>query len=133
LNLLGRLMQFVGLQYSAAGDPKGALEMFVRQGKEMDAAGAKGYQFDSNRQIASIYLQMGDVTQAEAYLRRNMALIVEARTSGLPNWRKSYAGLGQSWEAVVEAHRGMIFEARGQFRDAEASYLLAEQRLRGSN
>jgi CHAT domain-containing protein len=131
LNLLGRLMQFAGLQYSAAGDPKRALEIFLRQGREMDAPGAKGYQFDSYRQIASIYLQMGDVAQAEAYLRRNMALIVEARTSGLPGWRTSYAGMGQAMESTVEAHRAMIFEARGQFRDAEVAYLLAEQRLRG--
>ncbi|HEY5962820.1 MAG TPA: CHAT domain-containing protein [Xanthobacteraceae bacterium] len=131
LNQLGRLMQFAGLQYSAAGDPKRALEIFVRQGREMDGPGAKGYQFDSNRQIASIYLQMGDVDQAEAYLRRNMALIVEARTSGMPGWRASYPGLGQNWEAIVESHRAMIFEARGQFRDAEGSFRLAEQRLRG--
>jgi CHAT domain-containing protein len=131
LNLLGRLMQFVGLQFSAAGDPKRALEIFLRQGKEMDGPGAKGYQFDANRQIAAIHLQMGDVAQAEAYLRRNMALIVEARTSGLPGWRTSYAGMGQAMESTVESHRAMIFEARGQFRDAEVSYLLAEQRLRG--
>jgi CHAT domain-containing protein len=131
LNQLGRLMQFAGLQYSAAGDPKRALDIFVRQGREMDGPGAKGYQFDSNRQIASIYLQMGDVGQAEAYLRRNTALIVEARTSGLPGWRASYPGLGQSWEAIVESHRAMIFEARGQFRDAEGSFRIAEQRIRG--
>lgn len=130
-NFVGRLMQFAGLQYSAAGDPKRALEIFVRQGREMDGRGTKGYQFDSNRQVASIHLQMGDVAQAEAYLRKNVALIVEARTSGLPGWRASYPGMGQSWEAIVESHRGTIFEARGQFRDAEVSYRLAEQRLRG--
>ena len=66
LNQLGRLMQFAGLQYSAAGDPKRALEIFARQGREMDGPGAKGYQFDSNRQLAAIYLQMGDIAQAEA-------------------------------------------------------------------
>ena len=131
LNLLGRLQQFVGLQYSAAGDPKRALEIFARQGREMDGPGAKGYQFDSNRQLASIHLQMGDVAQAEAYLRRNMALIVEARTSGLPGWRASYPGLGQNWEGIVESNKAMIFEARGQFREAESSYRIAEQRVRG--
>ena len=131
LNLLGRLQQFAGLQYSAMGDPKRALEIFTRQGREMDGPGAKGYQFDSNRQLASIYLQMGDLGQAEAYLRRNMTLIVEARTSGLPGWRSSYPTRGQNWEAIVESHRAMIFEARGQFRDAEASFRTAEQRQRG--
>ena len=123
LNLLGRLHAVCraaifrgGRSQACAGDFRCA------RAREMDGPGAKGYQFDSNRQIASIYLQMGDVAQAEAYLRRNMALIVEARTSGLPGWRASYPGLGQNWEAIVESHRAMIFEARGQFRDAEASY-----------
>lgn len=131
MNLLGRLMQFAGLQYSAAGDPKRALEIFARQGRETNVPGSKGYMFDSNRQLASIYLQMGDVAQAEAYLSRSMALIVEARTSGLPGWRTSYAGRGQNWEAIVESHKAMVFEARGQFREAEVSYRVAEQRLRG--
>ncbi len=38
--------------------------------------------------------------------------------------------MGQNWEAEVELGRAMIFEARGQFRDAEASYRLGEQRKR---
>ncbi len=90
-------MQFAGCNIRRRADPKRALEIFVRQGREMDGRGTKGYQFDSNRQVASIHLQMGDVAQAEAYLRKNVALIVEARTSGLPGWRASYPGMGQSW------------------------------------
>jgi CHAT domain-containing protein len=73
---------------------------------------------------------MGDVPQAEGYLRRSLAGIQEARTSGLPGWRASYARMGQNWEAEIEGTRAIIFEARGQFRDAEASYRLAEQRKR---
>ncbi len=130
VNQMGRLMQFAGQQHSSAGDPKRALDIFMRQGKEMDAPGGRGFQFDSFRQIAAIHLQMGDVAQAEAYLRRNTTLLVEARTSGLPGWRSTYAQLGQSWEGLVESHRAMVLEARGQFRDAEASYRLAEQRVR---
>src|SRR5205807_566086 len=95
-----------------------------------DLPGAKGYMFDANRQIAAIYIQMGDIAQADAYLRRNVALLQEARTSGLPGWRTSYAGRGQNWEGTVESHRAMILEARGQFREAEDSYRLAEQRVR---
>ena len=71
---------------------------------------------------------MGDLAQAEAYLQRSRALIQEARTSGLPGWRTSYASRGQSFEADFEQHRAAIFEARGQYRDAENSYRLAEQR-----
>jgi CHAT domain-containing protein len=128
-NLMGRLMQFLALQHSAAGDPKKAFEIFQRQLREIATLpGAKGYQFGANLQIISMLVQMGDIAQAEAYLRRSLAGIQEARTSGLPGWRTNYAKLGQSWESDIEFGRAIIFEARGQFRDAEAAYRVAEQR-----
>lgn len=131
-NLMGRLLQFAGLQFSAAGNPKQAMAVFARQVRDSNVKGAKGYLFGGNRSISGFLIQMGDVAQAEAFLRRNTTLIVEARTSGFPGWRTSYAARGQSWEADVEAHRGMIFEARGQFREAETAYRIAEQRRRAS-
>jgi len=97
-----------------------------------DAPGARGHMFGANQQIAMILIQMGDLAQAEAYLRRSEALIQQARASGLPGWRAGYPVRGQSWEASVEATRAMIFEARGQFREAEAAYVLAERRRRAS-
>lgn len=130
-NMMGRLMQLLSLQYAAAGDPKRALEVILRQLRETsNAPGAKGFQFGANRAVASILIMMGDVTQAEAYLRKSQTAIQEARTSGHPNWRASYAKLGQNWESELEGTRGMIFEARGQFSEAEAAYRLAEQRKR---
>jgi CHAT domain-containing protein len=131
-NLMGRLEQFAGLQYSAAGDPKQAFAIFSRQIGETNVPGSKGYLFGGYRQISGILIQMGDIAQAEAFLKRNIALIQEARTSGSPGWRSSYATRGQSWEADVEYNRAIIFAARGQFRDAENSYRLAEQRRRAS-
>ncbi len=71
---------------------------------------------------------MGDIEQAEAYLRRSQALLQEARTSGFPGWRTSYAIYGQSWESDIEFNRAIILEARGQFRDAETAYRQAELR-----
>jgi len=131
LNLMGRLMQFVALQYSAAGDPKKAFEVHQRQLRDVASRpGSQGYQFGANRQISAILIQMGDIAQAEAYQRRNLAAIQEARTSGFPGWRASYATFGQTWESEIEFGRGMVFEARGQFSDAEAAYRLAEQRRR---
>ena len=84
--------------------------------------GAKGLQFNTNRAVASVLIQMGDVAQAEAYVRRSQIAIQEARTSGHPNWRSAYAKFGQSWEGELELSRALIFEARGQFADAEAAY-----------
>ena len=130
-NFMGRIMQLAALQYQNAGDPKKAFELYQRQLRDIAGQpGAKGYQFGANRQIAGLLIQMGDVAQADGYVRRNLQAIQEARTSGLPGWRASYAKMGQNWESELETGRGMIAEARGQFADAEAAYRLAEQRKR---
>jgi hypothetical protein len=71
--------------------------------------GAKGYLFNGYRHISATLIQMGDIPQAEAFLRRNIALIEEARTSGLPGWRSRYPIVGQSWETDVEYNRAIIF------------------------
>jgi CHAT domain-containing protein len=130
--LMGRLQQFAGLQYQAAGNPRRALTIFQDQLRDTDTKGAKGHMFDGNLQLSLIHLQMGDLSQADVYLRKNLTLLQEARTSGLPGWRQSYAVVGQSWEASVENNRGVLFEARGQYREAENAYRLAELRRRAS-
>ncbi|MGY8684615.1 CHAT domain-containing tetratricopeptide repeat protein [Bradyrhizobium sp. UFLA05-153] len=133
-NMMGRLLQLQSVQYALAGDPKRALEIMQRLLREtLNVPGAKGYQFNANRTVASILIQMGDVAQAEAYLRRSLTGIQEARTSGLPGWRASYAKFGQTWEGEIEITRGIIFEARGQFAEAEAAYRAAEVRKRAGN
>jgi len=130
-NMMGRLLQLQAIQYANAGDPKKSLEVLQRMTREIvNAQGGKGYAFNVNRSIAGILIQMGDVAQAEATLRRSLPVLQEARTSGHPNWRKSYARMGQNWESDIEQGRAMIFEARGQFREAEAAYRLGEQRKR---
>jgi CHAT domain-containing protein len=131
-NLMGRITQFAAIEYSAAGDPKKSLEFFQQMLRAAGEKGARGYTFNSTRNLARILVQMGDIAQAEAYLNRSLKLIHEARTSGLPGWRRSYAEKGQNWEAEVEYARGLIFEARGQYREAENSYRLAEIRKRAS-
>jgi tetratricopeptide (TPR) repeat protein len=127
---MGRNTQLLALDYFYAGDLKQSLDIYLRMLRETDVHGAKGYAFSTNRQISNVLAQMGDVPQAEAYLRRSQALIQQARTSGLPGWRDSYQKFGQNWEAEVEFNRALIFEARGQFREAEASYRMMEQRKR---
>ena len=132
-NLLGRMLQLQSLQHAVAGDPKRSLEIMQRLLRESASMpGAKGMQFVTNRGIAAVLIQMGDLSQAEAYLRRSQTAIQEARTSGHPNWRAAYAKFGQSWEGELELARALIFEARGQFADAEAAYRNAELRKRAS-
>src|SRR4029077_6808561 len=132
-HLMGRLIQLASVQKGAAGEPKKALEVLQRLSREVGSRqGAKGLQFATNRQIIGIFVQMADIAQAEGYLRRSLAGIQEARTSGLPGWRATYDKFGQSWESDIDYARGLILEARGQYGEAEAAYRAAELRKRAS-
>ena len=127
---MARYEHFATAQYLAAGNPKEGLEICQRQLREIASTRAQVYVFNVNRKIIALLLQMGDIAQAEAYLRRSVTAITEARTSGLPAWRASYAKFGQLWESELDYGRGLIFEARGQIREAEAAYWSAELRKR---
>ena len=88
---------------------------------------AKGYQFNANRSIAAILIQMGDIAQAEAYLRRSLTAIQEARTSGLAGMARILRQVRPELGGARSRFRAaMIFEARGQFAEAEAAYRIAE-------
>jgi CHAT domain-containing protein len=128
-NVRGRLQQFAGLQYLFAGSPQQALVLFSTQLRDSNL---QGWHFNASQFASNALLQMGDIERAEAHLRKNLALIQQARTSGHPRWRSTYALIGQSWEADVEMQRAMVFEARGQYREAQNAYHLAERRRRAS-
>ena len=117
-----RIRQFITIQKISLGDVKGALQMSQFMVTDANRPGQKGYMFNAQRIAAQVLVQMGDIPQAESYMRRNLTLIQEARTSGLPGWREGYAKAGRSWEGEIEAVRAVVFEARGQFREAEAAY-----------
>src|SRR6202158_2030998 len=122
-----RIRQFITLQKLALGDIKGALQISQFMITDANRPGQKGYLFNAQRIAASLLVQMGDIPQAEGYMRRSLALLQEARTSGLPGWRTSYNTKGRAWEGDVEGIRALIFEARGQFREAEAAYAKARE------
>ncbi|HMM90823.1 CHAT domain-containing protein [Bradyrhizobium sp.] len=131
--LMGRFINLAAQQHAAAGDPKKAVEVYQRLIRETsNQRGARGFLTGANRAIAGFLIQMGDIGQAEAYLRRSQPLIQEGRTSGHPLMRAAYNTYGQNWEAEAEIGRAMIFEARGQYRDAETSYRLGEMRKRAA-
>jgi CHAT domain-containing protein len=127
-NVMGRFLQFLSQEYAATGDPQRGLEINQRQLAGANVAGAKGYALGANVKIAQILIQMGDIEQADAYIHRSDALIHEARTSEAPGWRSSYATKGQDWESIVENGHAIIFEARGQFSEAEKAYRVQELR-----
>jgi tetratricopeptide (TPR) repeat protein len=131
-NLLGRMMQFLGIQYGLVGEPKQALATFEQMIRDVDQPGSQGFLFNIYKQVGGILLQMGDVSKADDYLRRGQLLLEEVRSSTKPGWRNGYAAKGASWESDIESLRAMIFEARGQFGEAQKSYEHAEERKRAS-
>ena len=122
-----RLLQGLALQHAYAANAKKALEVLLRMAREADAKGTRGWLFNTQRHIADAYVTLGDLNQAEAYVRKNNALIGEAR-----GW-KTYVGFRRaSWHADVERGNARMLEVRGQFREAEAAYKRAEAFVRES-
>ena len=118
---LPRLREGLSIQYVAIGDPKRALAVSLGTLGQVNVPGAKGWLFNTQRRISEQYIQLGDFNQAEAYVRKNQALLQEAR-----GWPK-YAGYRRVvWEFQTELSRAYLLEARGQFREAEAAYRRAE-------
>jgi CHAT domain-containing protein len=129
-NLQGRVREAAVRQNQAAGNLKAAIALNEATLRDATDQNSKGYQFGANSRLSAIYLQLGNVVQAETQLRRNLALVQEARTSGLPAWREFYKLYGQWIEGTVENNRGVVLEGRGQLRQAEEAYRASELRGR---
>ena len=86
-----RIRQFITIQKLSLGDVKGALGVSQFMVTDANRPGQKGYTFNARRIAAQVLVQMGDIPQAEGYMRASQAMIQEARTSGLPGWREGYA------------------------------------------
>lgn len=127
-----RIRQFVGMQQRLAGDLKGSIATFQQLIAETDnRPGLGGWLFNALRNITETVLFSGDIAQAENHMRRLEAKIVEMRTSGLPQKREAYAQRGRAFESDLEAARAQVFDARGNYRDAEAAYKKAADYRRG--
>jgi CHAT domain-containing protein len=126
LRFLARTRRLVAMQYKATGNPKDAIAILQVQVGEGAVPGRRGTIISSLRAIAQILISVGDVSQANAYVGRAEAMVLEARGSPNPKWRASYPVYGHGWEADADAARGLIFEARGQYAEAEGAYRRAE-------
>ena len=122
LKQVTRVNQFAALQYIAMGDPKQALTHLHKIIGNGELPNNRGAMIGASGMAARALVSMGDVSQADAYARRVTTRVQEARGSPHPNWRTAYRVYGNSWEAEGDSARGLIFEARGQFKEAEASY-----------
>ena len=126
LRFLARTRRLVALQYQATGNPKDAIAILQVQVGEGNVPGRRGTVISSLRSIAQILVSLGDINGATGYVNRAEAMVSEARGSPNPKWRASYPIYGHGWEADADAAHGLVFEARGQYAEAEASYRRAE-------
>lgn len=118
-----RIRHFIAVRKQVVGDLKSSVAMFQQIIREThNARGLSGYTVPANRSIMHTLIMSGDIGQAEGHLRRIEAFITDIRTSGMPGKRKEYNLRGRSWEADLNTGRAMIFEARGNYRDAEIAY-----------
>src|SRR5579871_2704570 len=130
--LTARLRQFIGIVKMSQGDPAGALQSYQDVNRLANAQHFVGWIINSSWNVIQSSIAIGDVQRAEGYLRQMTAAVTEGRTSGHPNMRDSYRLKGRSWEADFEAARAAVFEAKGQFHDAELSYRRAADYKRAS-
>jgi CHAT domain-containing protein len=118
-----RIQQFVALRKQAAGDLKAAITLFEQMIREThNVPGVSGYSVNARLNIMAALIQSGDTAQAEGHLRQIQAFVTDLRTSGLPAKRKNYDIVGRSWEGDLETARAILFEARGQYSEAETGY-----------
>ena len=80
LNDLARLRQGLAIQYFFLGEPTQALQVLLETARQVNVPGAQGWLFDTQWMIANCYTQLGDLSRAETYVRKNEALIKVART-----------------------------------------------------
>jgi len=129
---LTRVRQFVSLQYRELGDPKDGIAMSDLIVRDGNAPGHRGSMINALANIARTLISMGDVTQAATYAGRIEQLVQEARGSPNPLWRSAYSVYGNAWEAEDNSVRGITFDARGQYPEAEAAYRRSEAFRRAS-
>jgi CHAT domain-containing protein len=115
-----RLRMELGYVYSFEGDNKAALRSLERAVEDLEKLKQFGGLPICYRWLAQIHIYLGDIPQAEEYVRKLEATIENYRIS--PQYNENALDAGR---VQLEFAHGRVFDARGQFREAEQSYELA--------
>ena len=125
VNEVSRYEQYLESQYRSAGDFKKAIELSQRRARRFEEIPHnKGRLFNIYLQLVLAYINVGDLNRAGAAVNKLGALQKESYS--WPNVEK----FRSSWEADVENGKARLFEARGQYREAEPAYRKSESLLR---
>ena len=117
--VLSSYRQTAALQHLASGQLKAALAMFLKMAEDGER-GEKGWLFTGYRQIAAIYLALGDLDRAQTYVNKLQALwkgVGSIRGNDFHN---------KNWEANIEDAKSMLAEAHGNLEEALRGYQRAE-------
>jgi tetratricopeptide (TPR) repeat protein len=124
--VLNNFRQTAALQYIYAGEPKLALGIYLKMAEETEKSSGKGFLFTAYRLITNLYLQLGDLERAQAYLQK-----IETAWKGASSIR-GYADHGPNWRASVDDAKGKVLEARGHLAESLAAFEAAESARRGN-
>jgi CHAT domain-containing protein/tetratricopeptide (TPR) repeat protein len=114
------LPRYLGLLYSWSGNNKSALQAYLAAVEENQRFEPSEFQsFGTYRLISQVYVFLGDLAQAEVYVRRLDAL-----------WERYTASttdkvFSDQFFAQVQFGHARLHEARGRYREAEQAYGLA--------
>jgi CHAT domain-containing protein len=117
-----RIELFQEAQMRLNGEYKQAIALLERMAQRLNVSQPpnRGRAFTINTRIVINLIQLGEINKAENYVKRNVALLSEARS-----WPPAQPYLS-NFEANTEDGRGRLFLTRGQYREAEAAYSKAE-------
>jgi CHAT domain-containing protein len=121
-----RIELFQESQMRLNGEHKEAIALLESMAQRLNVAQPpnKGRAFGINTRTAINLIQLGQINKAESYVKRNVALLAEARS-----WPNAQPYLS-SFEASTEDGKGRLHLTRGQYMEAEAAYAKAEARYR---
>ena len=124
--VLSSFRNTVALQHLNTGEPKQALTLYLKMAEDGERASEKAWLFNVYRQLANVYLILGDFDRAQSYVRKVESLWQTAGSI------RGYDSHGGSWHGSVEDAKARLFEARGQLENALKSYQSAEALRRGN-
>ena len=116
------------IEYRFAGDYKRSLQLLQERVRAFEGAQTgKGRLIAINRQMATTYVVLGNLRQAEAAMQRGRALWVESQS-----WPAHMAVYRPAFQADVEGGTAELMEARGKYAEAEAGYRRAQVSVRAT-
>jgi CHAT domain-containing protein len=121
-----RAKQFLALQLELTGDYPEAIKVWQDIIEIKDVS--PGYKMNAFRNLEQEFVELGNLPEAEVYLKRNEAFFEFLQKSGAVLKQASKQSRHNlSWESEISKSRAIFYEAQGLFHQAELEYANAER------